>query len=117
MMMRSCATSARRASSMAMPGNVVGMTSREPSSSGGMNSDPRRWNTGTVATMSTMAAATTRNRKRTTSTAIGRYTALRSRLTGFVASVRKRPRSSSTINGGASVIDRIAAANMANVLV
>ena len=40
MMMRSCATSARRASSMAMPGNVVGMYSRLPSHKGGMNSEP-----------------------------------------------------------------------------
>ena len=72
MMMRSCAVSARRASSIAMPGNVVGITSSEPSSSGGMNSEPSRWNTGTVAIMSSTAAATTRIRKRTTSTAIGR---------------------------------------------
>ena len=42
MMMRSCAISARRASSIAIPGNVVGITSSEPSSSGGMNSDPSR---------------------------------------------------------------------------
>ena len=42
MMMRSCAISARRASSIAIPGNVVGMTSSEPSSSGGMNSEPSR---------------------------------------------------------------------------
>ena len=42
MMMRSCAVSARRASSIAIPGNVVGITSSEPSSSGGMNSDPSR---------------------------------------------------------------------------
>ena len=42
MMMRFCRLSARRASSIAMPGNVVGITSREPSSSGGMNSEPSR---------------------------------------------------------------------------
>ena len=48
---------------------------------------------------------------------MGRYTALSRRLTGFVSSVRNRPFNSSTISGGASVIDRIAAANMANVFV
>ena len=39
------------------------------------------------------------------------------RLTGLAASVRNRPFSSSTINGGASVIERMAAANIAKVLV
>ena len=53
-------------------GNVVGITSSDPSSSGGMNSDPRRWKVGTVAIMRRTAAATTTIRNRTTSTAIGR---------------------------------------------
>jgi hypothetical protein len=42
MTMRCCVAIARRASSIEIPGNVVGMTRREPSSSGGMNSDPSR---------------------------------------------------------------------------
>ena len=61
-MMVWCLCIARRASSIEMPANVVGMTRRDPSSSGGMNSDPSRWNTGTVAIMSAAAAATTRIR-------------------------------------------------------
>ena len=61
MMMRFCAVNARRASSIAIPGNVVGITSSDPSSSGGMNSDPSRWNVGTVAIMRRTAAATTTN--------------------------------------------------------
>ena len=57
-----CRCIARRASSIEMPANVVGMTRSDPSSSGGMNSEPSRWNTGTVAIMSVVAAATTRMR-------------------------------------------------------
>ena len=48
---------------------------------------------------------------------MGRYSASRMRLTGFVAPVRNRPLRSSTISGGASVIDKMAAANMAKVFV
>ena len=116
-MMRCCAVSARRASSIDMPGKVVGMTSNEPSSSGGMNSEPSRRNTGTVAIMSTAAAATTSMRWRTTNDGDGAIDALRKRFSGLLASVRKRPRSSSIISGGASVMDSTAAANMANVFV
>ena len=70
-MTRCCHVIARRASSMEMPGSVVGITSSEPSSSGGMNSEPSERNTGTVPSISSTAAATTATRKRTTSRAIG----------------------------------------------
>ena len=72
MMIRCCAVSARRASSIEMPATVVGITSSVPSSSGGMNSEPSRWNTGTVAIIRSTAAASTWTRNLTTSTAIGR---------------------------------------------
>jgi hypothetical protein len=41
--MRSCTWSRRSASVTEMPGSVVGMNSSAPSSSGGMNSEPRLW--------------------------------------------------------------------------
>ena len=53
--MRSWTWRSRVASVTEMPGSVVGMERMAPSSSGGMNSEPRRMNTGTV---SRAAAAT-----------------------------------------------------------
>ena len=58
-MIRSCTCSSLCASVTEIPGSVEGMYSSEPSSSGGMNSDPRRWYTGTVAATMTTAPATT----------------------------------------------------------
>ena len=54
-MMRSVTCNNRCASPMEMPGIVDGMYKTEPSSSGGINSEPRRKKTGTVATISNSA--------------------------------------------------------------
>ncbi len=71
-MMRCWAVSAWRASSIEMPGKVVGITSSEPSSSGGMNSEPSRSTTGTVARITTTASATTTSHAPRTTRATGR---------------------------------------------
>jgi hypothetical protein len=65
---------------MEMPGKVVGMTSSEPSSSGGMNSEPSRSAIATVPTINAAAAARTYQRPRTAARISGRYTALSARL-------------------------------------
>ncbi|MNC87376.1 hypothetical protein D3C83_30990 [compost metagenome] len=79
MMMRSCADNARRASSIAIPGNVVGMTRSDPSSRGGMNSLPIRVNGTHVTISAATAAATTGHRQRSTRSMTGRYTATSAR--------------------------------------
>jgi hypothetical protein len=70
-MMRSVICSRWLASVIEIPGMVVGMYISDPSSRGGMNSEPRPRKTGTVAMMSTTAPAMTHHLRRSAKAATG----------------------------------------------
>ena len=88
----SCLRSASSAVCTLMPGNVVGMYRREPSSRGGMNSDPMRWAGSSARITAAMVAPTTGQRNLNAHCRIGVYTRMRNRCSGFRSSERKRPR-------------------------
>jgi hypothetical protein len=120
-----------------MPGIVVGMYSSVPSSSGGMNSEPRWVNTGTVTMTSAAAAPMTAHFHRNDQWTTGSYIRIRTRLSGCASSERIRPTSSplitrqsqtgrnakgrtrvsSTRSAGSSVITRMAATSIVSVFV
>ncbi len=70
-MIRSVICSSRPASVIEIPGMVVGMYISDPSSRGGMNSFPRSRKTGTVATISATAPASTHHLRRSAQAATG----------------------------------------------
>ena len=70
-MMRSVICNRLLASVMEIPGMVVGIYMSDPSSRGGMNSEPRSRKTGTVARMSTSAPAITHHFRRNAQAATG----------------------------------------------
>ena len=89
----------------------------EPSLSGGMNSLPSIMKIGIVAISTNPAASTTHLRKRSTRSATGSYSQIRTRLMGFFFSGRILPLTKTGISAGASVTAKIAAKNMEKVLV
>ena len=74
------------------PGRVVGMYSRSPSQSGGMNSEPSRETGTAVAPNATTVTATTAQRQASTRRRTGRYSAMSSRVIGLARAGRMRPR-------------------------
>ena len=82
-----------------------------------MNSEPI-WRAGTrVAAIASIASSSVTSLKRSTPWMIGRYSQISSRLTGFFASGRMRPRTKNSISTGTRVTDSSAAPAMAKVLV
>src|ERR1039457_1365389 len=86
LMMRSCTCINCCACVTPMPGRVDGMYINEPSSRGGMNSEPRLWNTGMVKTTNATAAAITSHFHRNASSHTGAYNLIRILLIGCVSS-------------------------------
>ena len=93
------------------------MNKIEPSFKGGMNSDPRRWNTGMVDRPRTKATMMTVLGKRTTKLKTGVYNQNRNLLIGCLSSDRMRPRIRRTPRAGTKVTARMAAKAIENVFV
>src|SRR5664279_3967546 len=86
LMMRSCTCINCCAWVTPMPGSVEGMYINEPSSRGGMNSEPSSSKTGTVRTTSATAPAITNHFHRNASSHTGAYNRIRILLIGCVSS-------------------------------
>ncbi len=110
---RSVRCNSARAASAEMPGIAVGMYIRSPSNISGMNSRPSRLAGHSVKSSSSPVTATTARGCDSASASAGRYAAIAARFTGFAASGRMRPRTSSVISTGTSVTDSTAAASIA----
>jgi hypothetical protein len=83
---RSVASSKRSASEIEIPGRVLGMYNSVPSSRGGMNSAPRRGQTGMVAIARTETAPASVRLLRSDHATVGSYQRIIQRWTGCARS-------------------------------
>jgi hypothetical protein len=102
---------------MEILGKVIGIYSRSPSFSGGMNSCPSFGASATAESVAKTPMATVEMGRRKATYTNGRYSLIKKRDTGCLDSGTMRPRISKSRSAGAKVIDNSAAASMTNVLV
>ena len=98
-------------------GSVTGIYNIEPSSNGGINSDPMERSIGTVMSNAMTLIAIVILRYFSTQWIIGSYIRIKNLVIGFAVSSLKLPRMSIVINTGISVITTAAEAIMTNVFV